>query len=309
MTPTLGFSVRLASAAFRREAWLAALGLLITGARRAASWPAIWAGWGLVLRAALAAAARQPLQLSAPFEAALAMATSSRFLGLVGGLWLAGAVLSGVVRVAWVSGALPVLGAAMAGEPQGSRGFVLGMTSGFVRVLPAAVMGFVLELSGALFALTLLLSAAVLAGRGDSMLAGLGMSAAVALALTLALAVPMALSTAADALVARSALVEERLGDTLAGVTRRFLARPGAFLLGALLFGALGVAVQVAVQATGGVAAGITSRAPSMASMGPQLMLGALSALLAGVVDLLWLGTLAVLSCGERPGNTWPPLS
>jgi len=299
VTPTLGSAIRMASAAFRREAWLAALGLLVTGARRASSWPAIWAAWGLVLRAAVAAAAQRPLQLTAPLEGALAMATSPSFLGIVGGLWLAGAVLSGALRVAWASGALPVLGAAMAGDPRGAHGFADGLAGGFVRVLPAAVLGFVLELSGALFGLTLALAAAVLAGRGEGLAAALGVSAAVAAALTLALAVPLALSTAADALVARSATLREPLADTVVGVTRRFLARPGAFLLGALVFGLLGVAAQLSIQVAGGVATGFTRGVPAAVAMGPRLMLGALSALVAGVIDLVWLGTLAVMSCGR----------
>lgn len=299
VTPTLGSSFRMASAAFRREAWLAALGLLVTGARRATSWPAIWAAWGLVLRAVAAAAAQHPLQLAAPLEGALAMVTSGRFLGIVGGLWLVGAIISGALRVAWVSGALPVLGAAMAGEPRGAPGFARGVADGFARVLAAAVLGFVLELSGALFALTLALAAAVLAGRGDGTAAALGLAAATAAALTLALAVPMALSTAADALVARSGMIRESLGETLTGVTRRFFSRPGAFLLGALLFGVLGVAVQLSVGVAGGTATGFAREAPALVALGPRLMLGALSALLAGVVDLLWLGTLAVMSCGR----------
>jgi hypothetical protein len=307
VTPTLGSAIRMAAAAFRREAWLAALGLLVTGARRATSWPAVWAAWGLALRAAVAAYVQHPLQLSAPLEGALAMATSSRFLGLVGGLWLAGAAISGALRVAWASGALPVLGAAMVGEPRGARGFADGVADGFARVLPAAVLGFVLELSGALFALALALAAAVLAGRGQGWGVVLGLSAAVAVALTLALAVPMALSTAADALVARSALVQEPLADTLAGVTRRFLSRPGGFLLGALLFGGLGVVAQVGLQAAGGLATGFAGparAAPGLVVLGPRLMLGALSALVAGVVDLLWLSTLAVMSCGQlAPGD------
>jgi hypothetical protein len=298
VTPTLGSSVRAAFAAFRREAWLAALGLLVTGFRRAASWPAIWAAWGLIVRAAIAAAAQRPLHLSAPLEGALAMATSSRFVGLVGGLWLAGAVTSGALRVAWCSGAVPVLGAAMAGAPRGARGFAGGVADGFVRVLPAAMVGFVLELSGALFALTLALAAALLAGRGETFAAAAGSSAAVAAALTLALAVPIALSTAADALVARSALLRERLTDTLAGVTRRFLSRPGSFVLGAVLFGLLGIAAQVSLQVVGAAATGFATHAPPLVALGPRLMLGTLSALLAGVVDLLWLGTLVVMSCG-----------
>jgi hypothetical protein len=221
----------------------------------------------------------------------------------VAGLWVAGALLSGALRVAWVSGALPVLGAAMAGEPRGAAGFAGGVAGGFLRVLPAAVLGFVLELSGALFAATLALASVMLAGRGGGTGAVVGLAAATAAALTLALAVPMALSTVADALVVRAALRRERPGAALVGVTRRFVARPGAFLVGALLFGTVGVAAQLSVQALGSLALGFVWNAPSAALLGPRLMLGALSALLAGVVDLLWLGTLAVLTCGEASGE------
>jgi hypothetical protein len=157
----------------------------------------------------------------------------------------------------------------------------------------------VLELSGALFALALALAAAMLAGRGEGLGAALALSAASAASLTLALAVSMALTTAADALVARSAMLRETLSSTLVGVTRRFFSRPGAFLLGALLFGVFGIAVQVGVQIAGGVATGFARDIPALVALGPRLMLAALSALLAGVIDLLWLGTLAVMSCGD----------
>jgi hypothetical protein len=301
VTPTLGSSLRLSAAAFRREAWLAALGLVVTGARRASSWPALWAAVALLTRAAMGAAAAQPLSPFAPVEGALAMVASPRFLGLVGGLWLTGGLLAAALRLAWISGAVPALSAAMAGQPRGAEGFAQGVSEGFVRVLPAALLGFVLELSGALFSAALLLAAVLLLGhQGEPGLAGVvGLAAATALALALALAVPLGLSTAADALVARAALIREGPAAALAAVVRRFLSRPGSFLLGAMLFGALGVAVQLAVQSFGAVSTGFAGAAPALVRLGPELMMGALAAFLAGVLDLLWLGTLAVLSCGE----------
>jgi hypothetical protein len=301
VTPTLAPSVRLSLSAFRREAWLAALGLLFSGARRLCLWPALWAAGGLLVRAALAAVAQHPLSLAAPLEAVAAMASSGRFLGLVGGLWLCGVLLAGALRVAWVAGALPVLAAAMAGRPHGAAGFAPGLARGFARVLPAALLGFALELSGLLFAATLgwavLLVAA--AGEGTGGAGGLALAAASALALMLVLAVPLALSTAADGLVVRAAVRREPPARALAGLTRRFLARPGSFLLGAMLFGVASLVIQAAVQAAGGTATGFARAAPALLSLGPQLMLGALAALGAAVVDLVWLGTLAVLTCGR----------
>jgi hypothetical protein len=299
--PALAPALRLSLDAFRREAWLAALGLLLSGAQKLCLWPALWTAGALLYRAALAALAQRPLSLAAPLEAIGATAGSGRFLGLVGGLWLSGALLAGALRVAWVAGALPVLAAAMAGQPRGAAGFAQGLAGGFARVLPAAVLGFLLELSGLLFAATLgwalVLSAGAAEGMGGA--GALGLAAAAALALTLVLAVPLALSTAADGLVVRAALRREGLARALAGLTRRFMARPGSFLLGAMLFGVGGLVAEMAVQAAGGAAMGFARAAPTMLLVGPQLMLGALGALAAAVVDLAWLGTLAVLACGR----------
>ena len=309
MTPSLRSSIRLAVSAFRREAWLAALGLLVTGARRVTSWPAIWAAWTLLWRSALSGLWRHPGSLAAPIEGALAMATSSRFIGIVGGLWLAGALLSAGLRLAWISGAVPTLGAVMSGAamsgavPRGTAAFAEGVAAGFARVLPAALLGFLLELSGALFAGTLYLAAALLVTHDGGTAGGvLGLAAATAGALVLALAVPLGLSTASDALVARAALLREPPAAALAAVTRRFVSRPGSFLLGAMLFGVVGVALQLAVRAFGGVATGFALEAPALVRLGPELMIAVLAALVAGVLDLVWLGTLAVLSCGEAWG-------
>lgn len=301
MIPTLRSSVRLSAAAFRREAWLAALGLLVTGARRITGWPAIWAAWVLLWRAVQSAAAKDPGSLVAPLEGAIAMVTSPRFLGVVGGLWLGGALVAGALRLAWIAGAVPTLGAVMAGQPRGTAGFVEGVAEGFGRVLPAAVIGFVLELTGTLFAASLVLASALLLGNQGTpgAAAVLGLAAATAFALVLALAVPLALSTASDALVARAALLREPAGIALAAVARRFLSRPASFLLGAMLFGAAGFAVQLAVRSFGGIATGFALEAPFLVRLGPELMIGVLAAFLAGVLDLVWLGTLAVLSSGE----------
>jgi hypothetical protein len=304
MTPSLGSSVRLSLAALRREAWLAALGLLVTLARRAVPLPALGAGGALLLRAGISAA-RAAGSPAAALDGVLAMAASPRFLGIVGGLWLAGAVASGALRAAWVAGALPVLAGAMGGAPRGSAAFVEGFARGFVRVVPAAVLGLVLRVSGLLFGAalvggTLLVASRLQGSEGAAALAGAG-----ALALTLAVAVPLGLATASDALVVRAALTRERLAESLAGVARRMASRPGAFLLGALLFGAAAAAVAIAIQAAGGLATGFTGNAPASLLLGPELMIAAAAALGAAVVDLAWLGTLAALGAG-RAAPTGP---
>jgi len=309
-TPSLGICVRLSLSALRREAWLSALGLLAAGARRAASLPAVAAAGALLLRAALAAALARG-DPRAALDGAAAMAASPRFLGIVGGLWLAGAVAAGALRAAWIAGALPVLASSMAGAPRGSAGFVDGLPGGFLRVLPAAVLGLLLEASGLLFGAALLGGTLLLGPRALSGGAGdaAALAAAGALALTLAVAVPIALFTAADALVVRAALAQEPLASSLAEVTRRIVARPGAFLLGALLFGAAAVAVSLAVQGAGGLATGFAAGAPAAALVGPQIMIGAAAALGAAVVELAWMGTLAALCCARNPAAASAPAS
>lgn len=309
MPPTLGIAIKVAFSAFRREAWLAALGLAVSGLRRALRWPALAVAWALVAQGALAGVRAEPLDPLAAVHGALAVATSSRFLGLIGGLWLAGLAAGGVLRVAWIAGALPSLGAAMVGAPRGAGGFAAGVASGFHRVLAAAMFTLLLELSGGIFSVTLLLAALRITFHAGGSGAGPSLAAAVALAATLAVAVPVALSAVADAAVARAALLGEGPAEALAGAIRRFLARPGTFVLAALAFGAAAIGMPLVVQSAGTLATGFASGAPPLVLLGPGLMLAALAALVATVVDLARLGTLAVLACaGEgAPASSLMP--
>jgi hypothetical protein len=299
--PTLVAALRLSLRAFRREAWLSALGLVVAGLRRALGWPAVAVAVLLVIRGAEAAVHHEPGALGAPLSGALDVLGAPRFLGVVGGLWLAGAATSWALRVAWISGALPVLGAAMAGRPRGTTGFAAGLASGFHRVLAASVLAFALELSGTLFAGAILLATAVVGARwiGAAGSAAVPLAALTALALTLAAAVPAALSVAADATVARAAVAGEWPAAALTAATRRFLARPGTFLLAGMGFGLALLAGRLAVSAFGSVATGFAVDAPAAVLVGPELMLAVLATLVAAVVELVWMGTVVALACGE----------
>jgi hypothetical protein len=296
--PSLFAAAGLGLRALAREPWLLAVGLVVALARRAALWPA-WAVAGvLVARAALGALARHPLDPFAPAQGAAALLGAPRFLALVGGLWLAGAALAAALRVAYLAGALPTLGGAMAGAP-GPR-FAPGVAYAFPRVLAAAALGLVLDLSGGLFGWTLALGAVAVtaraAGGGGSPL----LAAAVAGALTLAVAVPLALSVVADAAVARAALREEGPGRAFAASGARFLARPGTFLLAALSFGIVGAVAPGAIEAAGGLVTGFAQGSTPLLLLGPNLMMALLAALAAAAVDLAWLGTVAALATAER---------
>jgi hypothetical protein len=296
--PTLFAALGLGLRALAREPWLLAVGLAVAVARRVAQWPAWAVAWAVIAEGALLAASRNPFDLVAPAGGVLAALTAPRFLALVAGLWLAGSALGAALRVAYLAGALPTLGGAMAGAP-GPR-FATGVAFGVPRVLAAAGLGLVLDVAGGLFGWTLALAAlrvtAAASRDGGSPL----LAAAVALALTLALAVPVALGAVADAAVARAALRQEGPGAAFAATGARFLARPGTFVLAALAFAAAGSFAPGAVEAAGGLLSGFAPQASPVVLLGPSLMLGIAAAVVAAAIDLAWLGTIAALACGDE---------
>ncbi len=298
MPPTLFAALGLGVRALTREPWLLAVGMLVGLVRRAALWPA-WAVASAVLaRAALLAVSRRPFDLASPVEGVVATLGAPRFVALVGGLWLAGLAVGALLRVTFVAGTLPTLGGAMAGAP-GPR-FATGVAYGLPRVLAASALGLVLEASGGLFGGTLVLGAArisvsAVGGRGSPLLA-----AAVAIALTVAIAVPLALSAVADAAVARAAVRAEGPGRAFASSGARFLSRPGTFLLAAVAFGLAGLVAPGIVAGVGATATGFAEGVDPIVLLGPKLMLAVVAAFVASAVDLVWLGTVTALACGEE---------
>lgn len=299
MPPSLGPAVRLGLRAALREPWLLAVGLAVALVRRAAVWPAFVVAWVVLARSALAAAARYPASPAAAVQGLLDAVTAPRFLALVAGLWLVGVAVGAALRVAYVAGALPTLGGALADAP-GPR-FATGVAFGFPRVLAASALGALVELSGGLFGATLALASVRVTASASSRGASPLLAAAVALALVLAIAVPVALSVVVDAAVARAAVAGDGAGQAFAESGARFLARPGTFLLAALLFGAAGALAPGVVAVAGSVATGFASTVSPALLLGPQLMLAAVAVAVAAGIDLVWLGTVAVLACAEEP--------
>lgn len=299
MPPTFLAAAGLGLRATLREPWLLAAGLLVGLARRAAAWPALLFAGAVLVQSALLSLSRHPLSPTAPLEGALAAASAPRFLALAAGLWLAGVAVGAALRVAFLAGALPTLGAAQAGAA-GPR-FATGVAYGLPRVLGAAALGLVLEVSGGLFGGTLGLAAFRISGAAAGRGASPALAAAVALALVLALAVPLALSVVADAAVARAAVAGDGPVRALVEGGARFLARPGSFLLAGLVFGALALVVPALVAGAGSVTTGFASSSAPVLALGPELMLAVVSATVAAGIDLVWLGTVAALACGEEP--------
>jgi hypothetical protein len=294
----LGLALSMGLRALLREAWLAAVGLLVTVLRRALLVPALAVAGLLVLRGAVSAARLAPYSSGAPLAGAFLVASQPRAVALVAGLALAGSLLGGALRLAWLAGALPTLAGALRALPDATPRFADGVANGLPRLLPLLALTWLMELAGAGFALALGLGALRVSGEaarhGPAWLA-----APVALALLLAVAVPLGLSILADAALVRAAVRGEGPATALARAAERLVRRPAAFLLGGLAFAAAGLAVAAALSSLGSVATGFAPGAPEALLLGPQLMLAALSATLAAAVELWWLASLTALSTHE----------
>lgn len=295
---TLGTALRLGLKALLRQAWLAAVGLGVTLLRRALAWPAYLVGALLVLRGAVDAARLAPLSAAAPVYGALVTATHPRVVALVVGLAAVGSLLGGLLRLAWLAGALPTLAGSLGPGPDATPRFADGVAHGLPRLLPLTVLTWLMEAGGAGFALALAFGALQItsraAGHGPAWLA-----APVALALVVALLVPLALSVLADAALVRAAVRGEGAARALGQAAGRLARRPSAFLLGGLAFGLAGLLAAVALSSVGTLATGFAPRAPGVVLLGPQLMLSAAGAALGAAVELWWLASLTALATHE----------
>lgn len=295
---TLGTAMTLGLRALLRQAWLAAVGLLVTLLRRALGWPAFLVGSTLLLRGAADAARLAPFSPEAPVLGALVVATHPRVVALVVGLAAAGSLLGGALRLAWLAGSLPTLAGALGQAPDATPRFADGVAHGLPRLLPLLALTWLMELGGAGFALALALGALLVSGeavgQGPAWLA-----APVALALVLSLAVPLALSVLADAALVRAAVRGEGPALALGRAAARLVRRPSAFLLGGMLFAAAGLGASVAISSVGSLATGFAPQAPPELMLGPQLMLAAVGATAAAALELWWLASLTALATHE----------
>ena len=282
------------------SAWLAPVGLLVALARGALALPASLLAWVVLVRGAMAGVARDGPFPEAVLSGALEALAAPRRLAVLAGLWAAGALLSAALRAAYLAGALPTLGAALAGDPE-PRQFATGLAFRFPRVAATALLAFLLDLGGLLVGAaaalgTVLVSARAPASPSPGLAAFLGAGA-----ITAALLLPFALTTLGDAAVARAAIRDDPPFQALVRATRRFLERPGAFLLAMLAVGAFGTALAASGQSLFALVTGFAAREPAWLLLGPQLMAGSLTALLAAWVDLWRLGAVAGLACHAEP--------
>jgi hypothetical protein len=207
-------------------------------------------------------------------------------------------LLSWLLRLLLVAGALPTLAGAMgtAGGPEPR--FATGVAWGLPRLLPTALLGLALEWTGQLLLAGVTLAAfqvsAVAAGSGRVALA-----VPVAAALALGLLVVMLTSAVADAALVRTAVRGDGPVEAVLEAARRVLARPAPYLLAMLAFGALSLVAGASLRSLGGVATGFAIRAPLLLTLGPALMLAVVVTVVASALELWWWASLTVLVARE----------
>ena len=297
--PTVVQALRISARATRRSLWLAPVGMALSWLGLAAGSPAFLFLGAVAARGAGAAAGRDP---ASALQGALLALAAPRTAFIAVGLWLSGLLLRAALRVLWLAGALPTLGEALAGRE--APAFAAGVAWSLWRVLPTALLGFLLEALALGSALGVAAGAAAvsaqLAGRGGHW----GAALLVALALTSAVATPLLAGLLADAALCRCALRGEGPARAFARATLRLGRRPAAFAAAALAVGA-------AALVLGGSLELLTSAALQLLAAGvpaallavPQLGAAALSALAAALLELWRLGAVAALSCHAAPGD------
>jgi hypothetical protein len=283
------------------ESWVAVLGMGVTVLRSALALPAV-AFVVAVSSVAARGAVRRGGGPAAAIGAVLQAWEAPRFRSIAVGLWLAGVLLWGAVRVTWVAGAMPLVAWRLSGARGGEPTFAQGAAWRFRRVLPVAVAALLLDFAGR--AMFVLVSLGVLAvgarvqGRGNP-----GPAAFVAaLALASSAFLAASLSALGDVAVTRAAMAGESVGQALRRGAGAFLARPAACLLVVLaVWLAAGLAAgsaQGVLTAFGSVVRG----GPRMLLFLPEMLLAILAALVASAAELWRLSALGVLALAPHSG-------
>ena len=284
------------------ESWLTVLGMGVTLLRGALALPAV-----AFVVAVSSVAARAALHRGggpeAAFGAVLHAWGSPRARSIAIGLWLAGVLLWGAVRVAWVAGAVPFLAWRLSGSRGGEPTFAGGAAWRFQRVLPVAVVALLLDLAGR--AMIVLATLGVLAV--GARVQGRGAPAAAAFVAALALAssafLAASLSALGDVAVVRAAMAGESAGQALGRGARAFLSRPAACLVAVLAVwlaaGLAAGAAQGVLTAFGGVARG----GPRLLLVFPEMLVAVLAALVASSAELWRLSALGVLALAPQSGR------
>lgn len=237
-------------------------------------------------------------------EIALSLARiggSTRARSILLGLWLAGLLLWGALRVAWVSGAMPLLAWRLAGRRGEPPTFASGIAWRFHRVLPVAAAALLLGLAGQSMLLAGVVGAVAIAGPARVSSSPGVVAFVTAGALIAAIVIATSLSVLGDVAVARAGMAGEGPGRALTRAARSFLARPAAFLVAALAVWLATTLAVGSVQGFLGALAGILRGGPRALLVFPELALAVVAALLASAAEIWRLSAVGALALGDQP--------
>jgi len=288
--------------AVAHEPWVAVLGMGVTLFRGALALP----GTAFVVAVSWLSAREALMQGRGP-DAALGAILhawqSPRFRSIAIGLWLAGILLWGAVRVAWVAGAVPLVAWRMSGARGEEPRFAQGAAWRFHRVLPVAVVGLLLDVLGRAMVIAAVLGVVAVGARAQGSASPGAAAFVAALALAASAFLASSLSALGDVAVARAAIAGEGAGQAIAGGVHSFLARPAAFLTAM-------IAVWLATGLATGSAQGVLSALGSVARGGPpelqifpQLLLAVAASLLAAGSELWRLSAVGALALSAQSGR------
>jgi hypothetical protein len=256
----------------------------------------------IAVRAALSGGSNPADALLASLE--IWTSPGTRSIGL--GLWLAGLLLWGALRAAWIAGALSALGRDLSGQKETGPAFAVGVAYRFDRVAASAVVALLLDMGGQAMAFASAGAALALLPLARGTAAPGAMSAVAATALAASLFLAASLSVLGDAAVARAAMAGESPGRALARALAAFVRRPSAFVAASLGVSLATVLTVGSLESLFGILANAAAGAPRALLFAPQVLLGGLSAFLAAGAEL-WrlsaIGALALGGDGPRAGS------
>ncbi len=211
------------------------------------------------------------------------------------------------MRVAWISGALPTLGRILEGRPADPPAFAAGVAYRFDRVVVTGAAALALDLVGqAMLGLCALGAIAVApAARGSN--GAPHVAVVVAMAIASAAFLAASLSVVGDAAVARAALAGDGPARALRRAISSFLRRPAAFVAAWLGVWVATLLAAGSLQSIFSLLATLARRAPPAYLLAPQILLAALSALLASAAELWRLASIGVLALSDEAGNRPAP--
>ncbi len=306
--PAPGVRASLAAGARAAAAslWLAPVGMAVAILGAGLALPARLFGAAVAVRGALAGLAHGWLAPGAALSGALQALSRPRVAAVLLGLWAAGLLLSAALRTAYLAGALPTLGHALAASHPAPPVFATGLAYRMPRLAGTAILVFLVELVGSGFAATVLLGTILVSFRPHGPPVPALAALVVAAAATLAVLLPLALATLGDAALARTALRDEPPFQAFAAAARRFAERPAAFLLTALVATLAAWVLTGSARAAANVALGAARGVPGWLLLVPELLMLALVALLGALLELWRLASVAALACHQEAEELAP---